>query len=324
MDKALKQRLVGASVLVALAVVVLPMLLGGQPGGPQESRSIELPPKPAELSFETRRFPIGEQADDEPSTVQAVVAETAARDDEMSPARQEGDGMTPGEPVMEPGGPAQEAVTASDQHPPANDVATPPPDEALVTISPRNTPDVAPARAEPPPSRPDGRYLVQVASFSSTANANRLTALLKDNGLPVVSDTVDTAAGRLHRVRVGPYSDRDTAAAAIDTLNTRVPDLNPRILDLRPDETAAVAEPSDPLVRWVVQVGSFAGKINADNLVFRLRDAGFRASTAAVSDSSGTAWKVRVGPVIERQEAVDLAASIKRQLDLDGLVMSAD
>ena len=29
MDKALKQRLVGASVLIALAVIVLPMLLGG-------------------------------------------------------------------------------------------------------------------------------------------------------------------------------------------------------------------------------------------------------------------------------------------------------
>ena len=31
MDIALKQRLVGASVLIALAVVVVPMLLGGRP-----------------------------------------------------------------------------------------------------------------------------------------------------------------------------------------------------------------------------------------------------------------------------------------------------
>ena len=46
MDIALKQRLVGASVLIALAVIVLPMLLGG--------------PQPAELDFETRRYPIGE------------------------------------------------------------------------------------------------------------------------------------------------------------------------------------------------------------------------------------------------------------------------
>ena len=62
MDKALKQRLVGASVLIALAVIVLPMLLSGRPeGGKQETQKIELPPQPSELSFETRRYPIGEQ-----------------------------------------------------------------------------------------------------------------------------------------------------------------------------------------------------------------------------------------------------------------------
>ena len=41
MDIALKQRLVGASVLIALAIVVLPMLLGGRPedGSPQSGQS---------------------------------------------------------------------------------------------------------------------------------------------------------------------------------------------------------------------------------------------------------------------------------------------
>ena len=64
MDKALKQRLVGASVLVALAVIVLPMLLGGRPDGVSEVRKIELPPQPAELDFETRRYPIGGQPEE--------------------------------------------------------------------------------------------------------------------------------------------------------------------------------------------------------------------------------------------------------------------
>ena len=43
MDKALKQRLVGASVIIALAVVVLPMLLSGRPeGGAPESQVAEI------------------------------------------------------------------------------------------------------------------------------------------------------------------------------------------------------------------------------------------------------------------------------------------
>ena len=62
MDKALKQRMVGASVLIALAVIVLPMLLGGRPEGEtQQTRKIELPAQPPDLRFETRRYPIGEQ-----------------------------------------------------------------------------------------------------------------------------------------------------------------------------------------------------------------------------------------------------------------------
>jgi len=60
MDKALKQRLVGATVLIILAVIVLPMLLGGRSGTlKQESRQIEMPDRPDELSIETRRFPVG-------------------------------------------------------------------------------------------------------------------------------------------------------------------------------------------------------------------------------------------------------------------------
>ena len=60
MDIALKQRLVGASVLIALAVVVLPMLLSGQPELQNESARIEVPEKPPELSIR-----MGDPADDD-------------------------------------------------------------------------------------------------------------------------------------------------------------------------------------------------------------------------------------------------------------------
>ena len=46
--------------LIILAVIVLPMLLSGRSDRlGTESQQIELPPKPEELSFETRRFPVG-------------------------------------------------------------------------------------------------------------------------------------------------------------------------------------------------------------------------------------------------------------------------
>lgn len=313
MDKALKQRLVGASVLVVFAVVVLPMLLGGRPEPGQESHSIELPPRPPELSFDTRRFPVGDQPPDQPS----VMPESAQ-------AATQADSKTPDLPVNEPTLPAVDApmdlgtpaaLPESGDEEPSAELAAPGP-----------APDGADfPRPTPPDTTVEGsRYLVQVASFSGTGNAERLSARLRAAGMPVLSDTVDTSAGRLHRVRVGPYADAAEAERAASAIDAEMPDLNPRVIDLRPDEMAPVSTPGDPLVRWVVQLGSFGDANNAESLVYRLRDAGFRASSEAVSGDSGTVYKVRVGPVVEREEAVRLAGRIAAETGLDGLVMSAD
>ncbi len=346
MDKALKQRLVGASVLVALAVVVLPMLLGGQPESPPEARQIEIPPKPRETSFETRRFPIGEQPADTPSVVppageappvslpapriepategepESALAAEAATDNAAAAPVEAGDP----EPVTPPDeadatSPEPGAATASTGDPDAGDGAEP----LLVEAEPTPS-EAAPAPTPAPatPADPDGRYLVQVASFSATGNATRLASRLREQGLPVIEDTVDSEAGTLHRVRLGPFDDRARADQAMATLRRQYSDLRPRLLDLRPDEESPVTEPSDPLVRWVVQLGSFGEPDNAEQLVFRLRDAGYSAFSVAVSGSPGTVHKVRVGPVVSRDEAVRIESQIESSMGLDGLVMSTD
>lgn len=305
MDKALKQRLVGASVLVALAVVVLPMLLSGQPENQQESRRIDLPDKPPELSIETRRFPIGDQDGSQPSVLEPP-----------PPARLEVEEPVQQAPLQQTS-PTGSGETHSSSQPLEQPEDTPP-EQVDVAAQDQSEPEsqVQPAEA--------GRYLVQVASFSNVSNANRLAGRLRQADMPVLLDTVEATAGVLHRVRIGPFSDRGQADGAITELNRLMPDLSPRVMDLRPDETAPVSDPSDPLIRWVVQVGSFGEADNADNLVFRLRDAGYRASSLAVTSDGATSYKVRVGPVILRQDAVDMAAAIQRDLGLDGLVMSAD
>lgn len=287
MDKALKQRLVGASVLIALAVIVLPMLLSGQPDGQQETRSIEVPPKPSELSFETRRFPVGQTASaQDASEPEGTISETQPNAVPTLPA--------PASP--EPDG--------------ESDAAPPAPAESPV-------PDSQPASSP-------GRYLVQVASFSTTDNANNLARRLRSDGLPVLLDTVESAVGILHRVRVGPFDELGQANQALDTIRSRTPDVNPRIFDLRPDEAAPLTEPSDPLVRWVVQAGSFSEQENADSLVAKLKQAGFAAYRVTTADASGTLFKVRIGPEIERQAALDIAEELGRKMNLDGIVMSVD
>ena len=127
--------------------------------------------------------------------------------------------------------------------------------------------------------------------------------------MPVLMDNVETNAGILHRVRVGPFDQAEEADRAVAAIRARIPDLNPRVMDLRPDESAPVTVPSDPLLRWVVQVGSFGEAVNAEKLVYRLRDAGYRASSVTVTSATGTVYIVRVGPEIERQNAVPVGRS---------------
>jgi cell division septation protein DedD len=165
---------------------------------------------------------------------------------------------------------------------------------------------------------------VQVASFSSTANADRLAGTLRSGGMPVTMDTVDSAAGTLHRVRVGPFAQRAEAEQVMARLGRQVPDVRPRLVDLRPDEESQVTEPDDPLVRWVIQVGVFSEAANAEKLVFQLRDAGFRARSQAETSGDRTVYRVRVGPEISRADALRVRDRIEAEQGIRGMVQSTD
>jgi DedD protein len=178
------------------------------------------------------------------------------------------------------------------------------------------------AVSEEAPDTP--RYLVQVASFSNEKRANALAQTLREKGLPVAMDVVERTAGRMHRVRVGPYVRRADADTVVNDLRDEIEGLAPRVLDLRPDDAAPVTTPSDPLVRWVVQVGSFAEQARADALVTQLRGSGLPAFSEKVTSQAGAVFKVRLGPEISRDRAVELAAKVKQEHGLDGFVTTSE
>ena len=359
MDKALKQRLVGASVLVALAVVILPMLLGGQPDSPQESQPIEIPPRPAELSFETRRFPIGEQPADQPSVLpeqeapsldsgesgsanaesrpetlqerlERVAAESAETVTVPEAPVAAAAGATGAEAQPEPSVGGEEVVqeaaddVAASVTEATEEIAPPEPAAPPAEVEPAPVQAETPAPVPAAPAQPDGRYVVQVASFSSTANANRLAGSLRESGMPVLMDTVDSSAGVLHRVRVGPFDQQAEADQVLTRLSRQVPDVRPRIVDLRPDEASRVTEPNDPLVRWSVQVGVFSESENAEQLVFQLRDAGFRAQSQREQGNGRTIYRVLVGPEVSRDDAIRSRDRIEASQGIRGIVQSTE
>ena len=123
---------------------------------------------------------------------------------------------------------------------------------------------------------------------------------------------------------MGPFFQLSDAEAIVQRLQTQHTDLSPRVLDTRPDDSLPVSTPSDPLVRWVVQVGSFHDAKNAEALVARLRLGGLTAFSEQVTSEQGSVYKVRVGPEIDRDQATALALKVKTDYDLDGLVMTID
>lgn len=180
LDKGLKQRMVGALVLVALAVIFLPMLLSREdemhrvvvdaPAMPQAPATAEIIVQPAEV-VEPEELP------QEPVPVEEVNPQIVEVPEQPKPTSP---------PVAEPSKPEQAATSA-------------------------------PAK---PDNRLDANNLpiswsVQLASLSSRAGAETLQKTLRSQGYNAYIRTFDG----MNRVFVGPLIERAEAERLRDQLN---------------------------------------------------------------------------------------------------------
>lgn len=182
MDQHLKERLVGAAVLVALGMLVIPSLLDGPP-----------PDQPVRVGLEL------------PTPEDARSAHTIRLD--VPPARP----ATPGSgSIVRPSEPEEEP----NRRPPA-DAGTPPADEAKTAPAekPAALPPAPPTPATTEETPPQGGWGVQVGSFSNADNARKLARELRGEGYEVSVSRVDAGGQTMHRVRVRAGSDRESAEA---------------------------------------------------------------------------------------------------------------
>jgi len=198
MDESLKARLIGAAVLVAAAVLLIPELLSGrktaepQPADPAEARgtrtfTIEL--NGGNSAGEPQPPPVAEV----PALAPAAVAEQPAAE---PPA------AAPAEPAPEPVAPRE-----------------PPP---AVAKAPPATPVQTPAETAPAPATVTrGGWSVQVGAFGSATAAQRLVKDLQGAGYRAYVAPVTRSGKTLHRVRVGPEAGRDDANRLAERLKGR-------------------------------------------------------------------------------------------------------
>lgn len=131
-----------------------------------------------------------------------------------------------------------------------------------------------------------------------------------------------------------PQSDRADAAEDVEPGDAPPPepDTVPQQDTARDDAPEDVAEAprddteadeGDELASWAVQVGSFSRESNALGLREKLREQGFSAYVDRIErDGQGPVYRLRVGPVVEREEAETLLDELHEDADLDGLVVS--
>ncbi|WP_439879150.1 SPOR domain-containing protein [Pseudomonas prosekii] len=207
LDKSYKQRMVGALVLVALAVIFLPMLFTRQ--DEQRQVTVEAPSAP--------QAPVMPQVQVEPVVVpepQALPQEPVPSDDEIA------DQQAPSMPIAPaaPAAPATPAAPVAAAPAPAAKPVTPPP-APVAKPAPAQPIAAAPAKPDTTQSRVDANGLsvswsVQLASLTSRASAESLQKSLRSQGYNAY---IRTADGK-NRVFVGPLIERAEADRLRDLL----------------------------------------------------------------------------------------------------------
>ncbi len=205
MEEPLKARLIGAGILVVLAVALVPELLSGPkhpapgaatPGSPKGTRTVTIDLGGAVAA--------GAKLEPRPDTAPAPTMPQALPTVET--------------PAPEPA-PAATTASTADESAPTEE--TPPP-EAVPVATPKPAPTPAPKQVQVPAAAPiKGGYSVQVGAFGSDATARKLVNDLQADGLPAYIAPLSKSGKTLHRVRVGPAPDRAAADQLAAKLKAR-------------------------------------------------------------------------------------------------------
>jgi cell division septation protein DedD len=337
-DTPLKQRLIGAIVLVALAVIFLPMLVKGPaPDSGVANVPISAPAAPSDGQFETRELPLvaptggatglqsGASSTQPLADSAAVAADPAPAD--TSPA------VAAGNYAVSFGAYATEA-------------------DADRVIASLKSAQLAGFRE---PATINGRqaWRVRVGPYAdrALAEAGRLQAVKVRNDVKAEVITLDaradtavaaTPAATAPAPSPAPTASSAAAAPSGNTVKTEslpaepvaaaklepkpaAPKPEPKPVPAAKPETAvaapaAPAAPAASSVGFAVQLGAFGQAAEANALRDKVRAAGFSAFVEQVRTDKGTLNRVRVGPVANRADAENLKAQVAAKVGVAGMV----
>ena len=339
MDTPLKQRLIGAIVLVALAVIFLPMLVKGPaPDSGVANVPISAPAAPSDGQFETRELPLvaptgGATGLQSGASTTQPLADSAAVAADPAPA-DASPAVAAGNYAVSFGAYASEA-------------------DADRVIASLKSAQLAGFRE---PATINGRqaWRVRVGPYAdrALAEAGRLQAVKVRNDVKAEVITLDaradtavaaTPAATAPSPSAAPAASSAAAAPSGNTVKTEslpaepvaaakpepkpaAPKPEPKPAPAPKPDTAAAAPVTAPAapaassVGFAVQLGAFGQAAEANALRDKVRAAGFSAFVEQVRTDKGTLNRVRVGPVANRADAENLKAQVAAKVGVAGMV----
>ncbi|HET6633205.1 MAG TPA: SPOR domain-containing protein [Rhodanobacteraceae bacterium] len=298
----MKQRLLGAAVLIALAVIFLPMFFSGAPPQSQDqSISLAIPAAP-DSDLQTRTFDVSPAAGGSASAAPADRIVTRVIPDRAPPPPQPTHASAPS------AAPGAEAPVQPGNAPSAG------PD----TSAAESLPPAAPGRGA------DQRFAVSVGVFTDASGARRRESKARSVGYPVFTEQLQVDGKPATGVRLGPFRGRAAAEAARLKAQAALPGVHPSLVAWsqgRAKDAPASAVAADQAGGWDVQLAAFSDKSDALAMRDRARHLGFGAFVDSVPGDKGTLWRVRVGPRTQRSDAEKLNAQLQGKMKMKGIVV---
>ena len=308
MEPALKTRLLGAAVLIALAIIFVPMFFSGssQKTSGDQNVSLKVPDQP-DAQLQTKTLSVGPESasvnnPDHVTTVDADAGKPAPSPQDVAVA------------------PSQPAPSASAKRPEKPAVQNQP---ASTEIA-KTTPPVPPV-ATTPGAAANGAYSLNLGVYSERANADKLIASVKKQGFPAHGESTTYKGKPATRVVVGPFADRAMAEAERLTLKSLQPKVPVALMASAGDQTSdapANAVPANKAGGWAVQLAAFGNEADANKMRDRLRELGFDGYVDSIPSGKGKLYRVRAGPVNQRARAEALKTQVAAKMKISGIIVT--
>ena len=138
--------------------------------------------------------------------------------------------------------------------------------------------------------------------------------------LKPMTDTATDTDLNTENIKLAPVVEESLAPVVEESLAPVVEESLAPVVEEIPFNQEMLKTDTVGQMNWVVQVGSFSSKDNAEKLNQKVKKAGFRSFINPITQNNKIMHQVCLGPEYDETDAKNLLKEIKNKMKLDGIV----